>query len=113
MTTPLDDRLQLERMLLAALFMYPRSVELDMHHFVAPAHAAFFCALDDGKGEHWPGGLKLVARRIAQQPGGLKTFNSVGGVKKFVNEVLPLEMVKPSFVDVLAGEVRKCPRCGR
>jgi hypothetical protein len=113
MSSAVSQRLDLERRLLAALFLWPRQVDLEAHHFAALAHAAFFCALEQARpvmwtNEGWPRLLEALKRS-----GELKLFRHAGGVMHFVNQTLPLEWATPESIEPLTKAVRACPRCGR
>lgn len=121
MTWP--ERLGDERRLLAALFRWPRLVDLEPHHFLAPMHAALFSALDEVE-RTFPVesmatdrayddvGLELVVWCITRDKL-LDLFRHVGGVRRYVlEELLPLEVTQESIADCVEL-VRVCPRCGR
>lgn len=110
----LDTRLQLEQRLLAALFLWPREIDLDAHHFASQVHAALFFALQELGGAIWgpDGGLQRVID-VLDRECETRMFASSGGVTSFVCEQLPLEWATEDAIDTLVEQVRACPRCGR
>ena len=119
-------RLQTERRLLAVLFRWPRLVDLEPRHFVAPAHAALFDALQEVQ-RTWPVeslvddrgyddiGLALIAWCLERDQL-LHFFRWVGGVRRFVIEdLMRIEMPAPDEDDLatMVELVRACPRCGK
>lgn len=117
MTPPtFDDRLEVEQRLLAALTAWPRPVELEPHHFVAPAHGVLFRALQ----ELGPALLEFPLdhrtlkqiRDVIERDQLVHLFNSVGGVEGYVDKLFEMSVVVSDIPDLVAT-VRTCPRCGK
>lgn len=125
MTTALTPRLDTERRLLAALFLFPQLVDLEPRHFAAPAHAALFGALDEVQ-RHYPVGatkpharytyddiaLALVVLTLKRDKF-LDLFSCVGGVEAFLIDDLARVAVTAEAIPDLVDQVRSCPTCRR
>lgn len=109
-----DQRLETERRLLAALYLWPRPVALEPHDFCYRMHAAFYAALQD-VGNAITDDAEAIPIMCAAIKGGLDEdlFNFVGGVENFIVDELILVRVLEHEIDDLVTRVRACPRCGR
>jgi hypothetical protein len=110
------DRLEVEQRLLAALTAWPRPVDLEAHHFVAPAHSVLFSALQElGPAlleyplDHRT--LKQI-RAVIERDELAHLFNSVGGVEAYIDKLFEVSVVASDIPDLVAT-VRTCPRCGK
>lgn len=132
MIGPWQNRIDAERRLLAALFLWWRPVELEPRHFIAPEHGAIFDVLEQAA-ELWPpfplppesraydDCLLVVVLGIARDhaaagPMGDRLGNARGWaewLEGYVRDVLMRERVTLQALDELVETVRSCPRCGR
>ena len=107
-------RLEVERRLLAALFLWPRLIELDPRAFLSPQLGALYAAWQ-AVGEHYwhaaNGGVRLLRSQLDLDGFGAM-FRSDGQLVQFLNE-LPLESVTEHAIVDLVELVRECPRCGK
>lgn len=133
------DRLQLERRLLAALLLWPRAVDLDAHHFVAPEHGLIYEAIDEAQDVFpYPAvnpealvyddvavavviGIactSLRGRRAAMPAAIRSTRASVSWstdwerLERFVTDYILHQQIGPNAIDELVAAVRACHRCG-
>lgn len=132
MTLTYPTRLLVERRLLAALFLWPRAVELEPRHFLAPEHGALFEVLEEAR-VLFPSVFQLpaettiyddcsvpivvglardYARRgaLGEVPGVANDFGD--WTERYLAELL-YERVTQHAIDDLVEQVRECPRCGR
>lgn len=113
MTHAWEDRLAIERCLLAALILWPRRVpELEPHHFLAPAHAALYQAIVRS-GAQLAVAEKTIPLLREHTKNNASLFAFVGGVENYVITVLVMLDVGVDDAPVLISSVRQCPRCGR
>lgn len=136
MTVTIGDRLRLERRLLAALFLWPRSVGLAAHHFVAPEHALIYEAIDDAQDLFpYPDvdpealvyddialgvvvGLACTAlrgRRAAMtgpKRASVAWATDWERLELFIGEYILSQQVGPTTIDEMVAAVRACHRCG-
>jgi hypothetical protein len=123
-TSTWPERLETERRLLAALYLWPQAVGVDAQDFLAPQHAMLYRAVNEIE----PGELasetitpsvrafvesEAMERRVRR---GLETTHAywVGRwYENYIIETLMQVEVSPSAIPDLVAQVRVCPRCGR
>lgn len=125
MTLPLPTRLIVERRLLAALFLWPRAVELEPRHFLAAEHGVLFDALQAIGEELLDDGVARVGAFVerlslvnpaTQRAAGLADAHardSARWYREYITTELICIAVTPLAIPDLVEQVRECPRCGR
>jgi hypothetical protein len=132
-TPTVELRLQAERRLLAALFLWPRAVDLEPRHFLAPEHGALFEVLDEAR-RLFPAPMQLPPETHVYDDTSLPIIvwlahdhardsafvgvhgNAVGWaqwVRHYITHALLCERVTARAIGDLVEQVRECPRCGR
>jgi len=126
------ERLELERRLLAALFLWPRRIELEPRHFLAPEHGALFQIIADA-GELYPPAFvpddslgfdeafltvvtALARDHVTQGFVASHVFHAgqwAAWVRRYIVHELLARPAARAAIDRLTAEVRQCPRCGR
>lgn len=117
-----QDRLRIERRLLAALFLWPTECDLDPQHFHAPEHSWLFMAIQEVK--RAPVSDDVLATTFDDTALANialwfmdhqldSYFNSAGGFFKFASAFLQQSGDTRAEIPALIAEVRECPRCGR
>jgi hypothetical protein len=131
-STCYDQRIAVERRLLAALFLYPRDVDLEAHHFLASQHGVMFDCIRAAYREfpwvhstgHWYDDLALavVLGLVQQHAHDLmswlgRSWSRPAELARFAEEyfihVLMEQRVTAYAIDDLVEQVRACPRCGK
>lgn len=109
-----EARVDAERRLLAALYLWPRAVDLEPRHFLFPTHGVLFVALQELGDRLLDDEAAIpLLRALVQRMRLERMFLSVRGVENFVIEELVPQEVTPHAIDDLVAQVRECPRCGR
>jgi hypothetical protein len=126
-TPAVTHRLAAERRLLAALFLWPRAVDLEPRHFLAPEHGALYEVLDEAR-RLFPAPFQLppetyvyddvsvpiivgLARDHAHRREDAPSWAQ--WVEGYILDVLIWQRVTAHAIDSLVDQVRECPRCGR
>lgn len=133
MTLPVLHRITVERRLLAALFLWPTSVDLEPHHFLEPRHGALFEVLEEARVLFGESNIELPAETtvyddtsvpivfgLAHDHARRSPFdaNRAGAplfarwVETYLAELLYEQVTRYAIAD-LVELVRECPRCGR
>jgi hypothetical protein len=126
------ERLELERRLLAALFLWPRRIELEPRHFLAPEHGALFEIINDAAELYPPAEVPddslgfddsflvvvvALARDYVVQGYVTSHVAHAGAwsawVRRYVVHELLTQPAARAAIGRLVAEVRQCPRCGR
>lgn len=127
-----DQRVADERRLLAALFLYPRAVELEARHFLAPDHGLLFDCVEQAFAiAPWPAAnrhcyddiaLEVVVECVRQRGRELdhaldrfpeRAAQLAAWARGYIVDVLMAQAVTAHAIDDLVEIVRVCPRCGR
>jgi len=107
-------RLETERRLLAALYLWPRPVDLDGGCFLAPEHGVLFDAIQEA-GPDLADDYKAipVLVGVVRRNRRLTMFKAVKGVEEYViTQLVPID-VREREIPSLIESVKACPRCGR
>lgn len=132
LVTAYEQRIAVERRLLAGLFLYPRAVDLEARNFLASDHGVIFEVLQDAYERFpWPAAtpctfddmalavvLSLVQERahdVMQWLG--RSWSQPAHLAQWAEEyfinVLMMQAVTAHGVADLVEQVRECPRCGK
>jgi hypothetical protein len=132
MTRTAAARLELERDLLAALFLWPRRVQLERRDFLAPEHGALFEVIEEAAALYPPAviaddaltydaafltAVVAMARdHVVQGYVASHVFHAgewAQWAKRYILDELLTRPAARAAIDRLVAEVRQCPRCGR
>lgn len=132
MNLAVNHRLEVERRLLAALFLWPCAVDLDPRHFLEPRHGALYEVLDEARVLFGKSNVELpdettvydetlltivvglaleYARRSPFESNRAGASGWAQWVEEYVLGLLYERVTKYAIAD-LVEMVRECPRCG-
>lgn len=132
MITTYNARIATERRFLAALFLYPRAVDIERHHFLSPHHGVLFeCIREAFETFPWPHSrdttyddiaLAIILELIKQYAAEVSEYMGrpdhndhqvCRDVERYFHEHLLTQSVTPYGLDDLVEQIKICPRCAR